>query len=172
MDFILQSHLIGISSLSCPIKFMIEPLEFSESKKSQKDQISINKIFYDFCNKFPPQLRWIRFHKDGILAAEVLLSAEFVEVSVPTQTVREILTNETIPKEISPVMKQFKLEVVFIGIRDALDLTRFSSGRYKIELCIGELVLSSGFSGKSFKKNLNFLDPYAAGYLVSCENTF
>lgn len=143
------------------MKFMNENLE---SKKSQKD--GIKKIFHDFCNKFPPHLRWIRFHKDGILTAEVLLSAEFIEVSMPTHIVKDVKTNEPIPQEISPAMKQFRLEAVFVGIRDALDLTRFSSGRYKIELCIGELVLSSGFSGKSFKKNLNFLDPYAAGYLV------
>lgn len=100
------------------------------------------------------------------MTAEVLLSAELVHLSTPTLTVKDVEKNDLIPPEISPNMRKFRMEVTFTGIRDALTIGHFASGRFKIELTMGELKLISGFSGKSFKKNLNFFDPYSLGYLL------
>lgn len=130
------------------------------------DKINIRKVLHQLLQQFPPSLRWVSFHKDGELTAEVLMSAEFVHLPTPTLAIKEIVINDPIPAEIRPDMRKFRLEVTFVGIRGAKKLSHFASGRYKIELTMGELKLSSGFSGKSYKSNVNFLDPYASGYAM------
>lgn len=94
------------------------------------------------------------------------MSAEVVHLPVPNLSVKDVEKNDPIPIEIRPTMKKFRLEVTFAGIRNASKLSQSSSGRYKIELTMGDLKLLSGFSGKTFKANLNFLDPHASGYLL------
>lgn len=130
------------------------------------EKLDIRKVFHQFVNHFPPHLRWISFYKDGSLAADVLISAEFVQLQAPILTVREVEKNDPIPAEIRPEMRKFRMEATFVGIRDATKLSEFASGRFKIELSMGELKLSSGFSGKAYQTNLNFLDPHASGYLM------
>lgn len=157
-----------------PLKFITETNKIPSGKNVAlsivnnriADKIDIRTIFDQFVHQFPPPLRWIKFFKDGKLTAEVLMSAEFVQLPVPTLNVRVMEKNEQIPVEIRPDMKKFRLEITFAGIRNAQNLVLFSSGRYKIEVTIGELSLISGFSGKSYDTNLNFLDPYASGYLL------
>ena len=105
-------------------------------------------------------------HKDGSLIAEVLMSAEFVYLSAPAISNRQVEKNDPIPPEIRPNMRKFRMEVVFEGIRNALKQQSFSSGRYKVEVTMGDLRLASGFSGKAFKTNSNFIDPYSSGYLL------
>lgn len=161
--------LIGIGWLKVPLKPIEEPKPKSKQTLSlnlMPEKVDIRKVFHQFVNHFPPHLRWISFHKDGLLTAEVLMSAELIHLSVPTLTVKEVEKNEPIPIEIRPDMRKFRMEIIFAGIRGAQKLSHFSSGRYKIELTMGDLKLSSGFSGKGYKTNLNFIDPYASGYLL------
>lgn len=94
------------------------------------------------------------------------MSAEFIHLSAPNLMLREVEKNDPIPIEIRPDMRKFRMEITFAGIRDARKLSHFASGRYKIELTMGDLKLSSGFSGKGYKTNLTFIDPYASGYLL------
>lgn len=130
------------------------------------EKFDIRKVLNQFINNFPPKLRWMRFYKQGLMTAEVLMSAEFVQLQMPILTVKEVEKNDPLPMVISPDIRKFRMEVIFAGIRNAAKLSHFASGRFKIELNMGELKLSSGFSGKAMKKNLNFLDPYASGYLL------
>lgn len=130
------------------------------------EKIDIRKIFHKFIKQFPPHLRWLSFHREGSLVAEVLLSAEFIPLPCPILSLKAVEKNEPLPFEIKPNLKKFRIEVTFYGIRGALNIPFFSSGRFKIELTMGEIMLSSGFSGKSNNHNLNFLDPYASGYLL------
>lgn len=163
-----QMELIGTGMMCVAIK----PIDGQSTRKSNlpkfllPEKIDIRKIFHQLLNQFPPSLRWVNFHKDGELSAEVLMSAEFVHLPTPTLTLKEIVINDPIPAEIRPDMRKFRLEVTFVGIRGARKLSHFASGRYKIELSMGELKLSSGFSGKFYKSNVNFLDPFASGYAM------
>jgi hypothetical protein len=164
--------LIGIGWIKVPLKpsLDIPPPQTKHILHVPSNQLpekfDTRKVFYEFVNNFPPNLRWITFNKDGLMTAEVLLSAEFVHLSAPSLKVKDVEKNDLIPPEISPSMRKFRMEVTFTGIRNASTIGHFASGRYKIEIIMGELKLMSGFSGKSFKKNLNFLDPYSSGYLL------
>lgn len=154
------------------MKVSIKPPEEPKASSRQivpahflHDKVDIRKVLHQFVNQFPPRLRWKTFYKDGLSTAEVLMSAELLPLSSPTLTMA-VEKNEPIPKEIRPDMKKFKVDVTFVGVRGASKLSLFSSGRYKIELSMGELIMSSGFSGKAYKKNLNFIDPHASAYLM------
>lgn len=135
-------------------------------QKLLPDKFDIRRVFHQFVNQFPPHLRWINFYKEGSLAAEVLMSAEFIQLQVPSLTLREVEKNDPIPAEIRPEMKKFRMEATFVGIREATNLSQFACGRFRIELSMGELKLTSGFSGKAYKTNMNFLDPHSSGYLM------
>lgn len=161
--------LIGIGSMKAPLKINDDPPTASKTilpTNFLPDKLDIRKVFYQFVNHFPPYLRWMNFYRDGDVTAEVLLSAEFVRLSAPTLTIKQVEVNEPIPPEIRPNMRKFRIEVTFVGIRCAMKMLKSSAGRYKVELSMGELKLSSGFSGKAYKTNLNFLNPHASGYLM------
>ena len=130
------------------------------------EKVDIKKILQEFSSKFPPHLRWLNFHKNGVLAAEVLMSAEFIQIAAPLIDVIVKEKNDSIPIEISPTMRKYKIETIFAGLREALKLPSHTNGRFKIELSLGDLLLYSGLSGQSKGKNVNFLDPYASGYSV------
>lgn len=133
------------------------------------EKVDIRKVLHHFINHSPPHLRWINFHANGSSTAEVLMSAELIQQHVPVLTVQKSTRNEPIPPEIKPDMKKFRIEVTFSGVRNALKMSHFASGRYKIELTMGESKLASGFSGKAYNSSVNFLDPYASGYLLLSE---
>lgn len=155
-------NLIGTGST----KIQLKSKEMEVAKQTLPEKLDIRKVFHQLINHFPPHLRWTSFYKDGLLAADVLMSAEFIELQAPNLTVREIKVNDPIPVEIRPEMRKFRMEATFVGIRDASKLSQFATGRFKIEMTMGELKLDSGFSGKAYKTNLNFLDPHASGYLM------
>lgn len=147
------------------MEVQLKPSSLPDFSIDPTAKFDIRRIYHRFTNHFPPRLRWISMYYDGAATAEVLLSAELIHMPVPNIT-SNLLRNESIPIEISPNISKFRLDVMFAGIRNASKLSQSSSGRYKIELAMGDLKLSSGFSGKTFKKNLNFLDPHASGYLL------
>lgn len=157
------------------MKLPLKTLDQSNEKTEQSlfrphklipEKIDFHKIFQEFTFKFPPHLKWHNFYKKGVLTAEVLVSAEIIQVASPTIDVQRKEINDVIPIEISPTMKKYRMEMIFAGIRDALKLPFHTNGRFKIEMTFGDLLLCSGLSGKSQDKNLNFMDPYASGYLV------
>lgn len=155
--------------MKVPLKINDEPPTTSTTVlpiKILPDKLDIRKVFHQFVHHFPPYLRWMNFYKGGEVTAEVLLSAEFVRLSAPTLSIKQVEINEPIPPEIRPIMRKFRIEVSFVGIRHAIKMPSSSAGRYKVELSMGELKLSSGFSGKAYKTNLNFLNPHASGYLM------
>lgn len=159
--------MIGNSHVEIPIKYLSDAIGPAPRRRSiPSEKVDIKKIFEDFSHNFPPHLKWINFYKNGHLTAEVLLSAELIEIAEPSIETQKTEINEAIPKEICPAMKKYRLEAIFIGIRNASNFPCFTSGRYKIELCMGELTLHSGFSGKKLNHNLNFLDPYDFGFMV------
>lgn len=161
--------LIGISTMHVQIKSVENEVKTQSSNivtQLLNMEGEIRKVYNDFINQFPPYLRWIRFTKNASLTAEVLLSAELIKLSVPTITIKEREKNDPIPLEIYPEIRKFHLEVTFAGIRNATSLSHFSAGRYKIELSIGEVVLTSNFSNKLYKRNVNFMDPHVSAYLL------
>ncbi|XP_070501536.1 otoferlin [Chironomus tepperi] len=165
-----KADVIGIAHIKLPIKSN-DPHPEDRLLKAIPDalipeKISIRKIYHQLINQFPPQLRWISFFKNGKVCAEVLMSAELIPLYAPTITIMERDKNEPIPEIISPNIRKFHIEVTFAGIRNASRISSFTSARYKIQLSMGELALMSSFSLKGYKKNLNFIDPYASGYLL------
>lgn len=162
-------ELLAASVVTVPIKYLHNPAPVSKKNlpiNILPEKFNIREVFHNFVHQFPPHLRWQNFYSDGCLAAEVLMSAEMVELSVPTILTKTAEKNEPLPQEIRPDLLKFRIEVTFVGIRDSMKLSHFSSGRFKIELSMGELILTSGFSGKGSNRNLNFMDPYATGYLM------
>lgn len=166
---IFQMELLAASVVTVPIKYLHNPAPVSKKNlpiNILPEKFNIREVFHNFVHQFPPHLRWQNFYSDGCLAAEVLMSAEMVELAVPTILTKTAEKNEPLPQEIRPDLLKFRIEVTFVGIRDSMKPSHFSSGRFKIELSMGELILTSGFSGKGFNRNLNFMDPYATGYLM------
>lgn len=166
---IIQMELLAVTVMIIPIKHLNNPepvVKRSLPINILPEKFNIREVFHNFVHQFPPHLRWHNFHNDGSLAAEVLMSAEMVELSVPTMLVKTAEKHEPLPQEIRPDLLKFRIDVTFVGIRDSMKLSHFSSGRFKIELSMGELTLTSGFSGKASNRNLNFMDPYATGYLM------
>lgn len=165
--FASQLDLIGIGLLKVPIKPTDKaPAASNLIANLLSEKFDFRKLLHQFVHHFPPHLRWINFHKDGASTAEVLMSAELLQLPAPNLTVKEVDKNDSIPMEILPDMRKFRMEVTFAGVREASKKSHFASGRFKIELTMGELKLSSGFSAKAFKTNSNFLDPFASGYLL------
>lgn len=161
--------LIGIGWMEVPVKPIDEPKPTTTqifSSNLLHEAVDIRKVFHQFLNHFPPHLSWTTFHQDGLLAAEVLMSAELIYLSVPTITMNQAEKNDPIPPEIRPDMRKFRMEIVFEGVRNASKQLHSSLGRYKVELTMGDLRLFSGFLGKTYKTNSNFIDPYASGYLL------
>lgn len=171
--------LIGVRLMKAPLKPEAEkkktileklplcaPCIGGSAIESKPEPQSIHIIFKQFLNQFPPNLSWKSFHYNGLTTAEALMSAEVVHLSIPTLNLKPKERHEPIPKEIEPEMGKFRIEVTFAGIRSMAKVSRCSSGRYKVELTMGEQKLVSGFTSKVTTKNLDFLDPYASGYLM------
>lgn len=152
---------IGIATL--PVLVQISNKEEIDNFTKTQD---IRKLYKALIDQFPPDLQWVPFMKNGILVAEVLISAELIPLLSPVISIAKKEVNDSIPPEISPIIRKFQIDITFAGIRNAISLSNFVSGRYKIELSIGEILLTSSFSTKLYKKNLNFLDPYASGYVL------
>lgn len=166
-----KAEYIGVTMLQVRIKSD----EIGTADKNILTQLTsregeIRKIFKKFVNQFPPFLRWKKFTKNALRTAEVLLSAELITLQAPTITIKEREINDSIPVEIYPEIRKFHLDVTFAGIRNASSLSHFIAGRYKIELSIGEMVMSSNFSNKSYKRNVNFMDPHVSAYLLLPEH--
>lgn len=166
-------ELIGISTLNVYIKPNENDVKSSENmvqKLLQRNNMDVRKIFNDFTNQFPPFLKWRKFTKNANLTAEALLSAELIPLPAPTITIKEREKNDAIPIEINPEIRKFHIEVTFAGIRNAKSLSNFAAGRFRVELTIGEVLMSSNFSNSSYKKNVNFLDPHGSSYILLPEN--
>ncbi|XP_037953127.1 otoferlin isoform X2 [Teleopsis dalmanni] len=109
----------------------------------------------------PPPLKWIPIALNGGVRAEVLLSGELVQLEGeinPTMEMEHTITFG-IPNSIKPNMRNFVLEVVFVGFRNYTK----SSGRHRIKVMMGDLVLVSGLSASRIKNCINFLVLYASG---------
>lgn len=65
--------------------------------------------------------------------------------------------------------KFYSLEVVFAGIRNYNKCgSSCMSGRHRIKVMMGDLILSSGLSSARLKNSINFLIIYASGIVVNC----
>ncbi|XP_011180606.2 otoferlin isoform X1 [Zeugodacus cucurbitae] len=111
----------------------------------------------------PPPLTWVPIAQNGGVRAEVLMSAELVETTeeigkleLPDPTI-----TMNIPTSIRPIMKNFVLEVVFIGFRNYTKTT--FGGRHRIKVMMGDLLLTSGLSSTRLKNSINFLVIFASG---------
>lgn len=156
-----QLELIGTGLMEVPVK-----ITANQRKVQTIRQLDVRQTFQRFIHQSPPRLRWLKLHQDGLLSAEVLLSAELAELSAPVTVPERALANEPIPSEIRPTFKKFRLAATFIGIREGFKLSTPTAGRYKIELTFGDLKLESGFSGIAYKTNFNFVDPSAVGFAL------
>ncbi|KAH8301129.1 hypothetical protein KR018_003081 [Drosophila ironensis] len=117
----------------------------------------------------PPPLKWVPVAKKGSVQAEVLMSAELIELSMETglqELATEPLLDTGIPEAIRPVMQYYILEVFFVGLRNYSKSIMSTAGKRKIKVMMGDLVLSSGPSTSRIRNSINFLVPYASG-LVS-----
>ncbi|XP_037719293.1 otoferlin isoform X3 [Drosophila subpulchrella] len=114
----------------------------------------------------PPPLKWVPVAKKGSVQAEVLMSAELIELSMlPTgQDIKKEPHLATgIPVAIRPNMQNFVLEVFFVGLRNYSKSSMSSAGKRKIKVMMGDLVLTSGPSTARVRNSINFLVAYASG---------
>ncbi|XP_026848839.1 otoferlin [Drosophila persimilis] len=111
----------------------------------------------------PPPLKWVPLARKGSVQAEVLMSAEFIElVDGVADASKEPVLSTGIPKAIRPNMLNFVLEVVFVGLRNYSKTTMSSAGKRKINIMMGDLVLTSGPSKARIGNSINFLVAYAS----------
>ncbi|XP_004519125.2 otoferlin isoform X2 [Ceratitis capitata] len=111
----------------------------------------------------PPPLTWVPIAQHGSVRAEVLMSAELVETTEEIGKMEMAEPNITtgIPTSIRPIMKNYVLEVVFIGFRNYTKTT--FGGRHRIKVMMGDLLLTSGLSSTRLKNSINFLVIFASG---------
>uniref|UniRef100_A0A1I8QEL5 C2 domain-containing protein n=1 Tax=Stomoxys calcitrans TaxID=35570 RepID=A0A1I8QEL5_STOCA len=117
-------------------------------------------------NLSPPPLKWVPIALNGVTKAEVLMSAEMVELVLDDNKMVKVMTepqvSEGIPAAIKPVMKNYVVEVIFAGFRNYTKSSVFS-GRHRVKLMLADLLLTSGLSATRLKDSINFLIPYASG---------
>ncbi|KAH8286002.1 hypothetical protein KR054_000777 [Drosophila jambulina] len=114
----------------------------------------------------PPPLKWVPISRKGCIQAEVLMSAELIEISeeVSMQDVRkEPVLATGIPAAIRPKMQNFILEVIFVGLRNYSKSSMSAAGKRKIRVMMGDLVLTSGPSMARVRNTINFLVAYGSG---------
>ncbi|KMY98500.1 uncharacterized protein Dsimw501_GD12956, isoform C [Drosophila simulans] len=114
----------------------------------------------------PPPLKWVPIARKGTLQAEVLMSAEIIQISMepPGQDDKKEPQLATgIPMAIRPNMQNFVLEVFFVGLRNYSKSNMSSAGKRKINVMMGDLVLASGPSTARIRNSINFLVAYASG---------
>ncbi|KAM8708996.1 hypothetical protein ACLKA7_015893 [Drosophila subpalustris] len=114
----------------------------------------------------PPSLKWVPVARNGIVLAEVLMSAEFTELIGETDVYK--LEKETeltlgIPVDIRPNMLNYVLEVIFVGLRNYTKSTLSTPGKRRAKVMMADLVLSSGLSTSRVRNSINFLVAYASG---------
>ncbi|XP_033149587.1 otoferlin [Drosophila busckii] len=114
----------------------------------------------------PPPLKWVPVAKKGLVQAEVLMSAEFIElVGVPDaqQTDKQPTLTTGIPLAIKPNMLNYVLEVIFVGMRNYTKSSLSLAGKRRAKVMMADLVLTSGLSTSRVRNSINFLVAYAAG---------
>ncbi|SPP77350.1 fer-1-like protein 6 [Drosophila guanche] len=111
----------------------------------------------------PPPLKWVPLARKGAVQAEVLMSAEFIELpdGVIDGSKEPVLTTG-IPQAIRPNVLNFVLEVVFVGLRNYSKSTMSGAGKRKIKIMMGDQVLTSGPSTARIGNSINFLVAYAS----------
>ncbi|XP_054735180.1 otoferlin isoform X2 [Anastrepha obliqua] len=139
-----------------------EPENKLKLNKMVKTRIAMKK-FHKLKVLSPPPLSWVPIAQDGSVRAEVLMSAELVEIQqeIGQMEIMEPTITNGIPTSIKPIMKNFVLEVVFIGFRNYTKTT--FGGRHRIKVMMGDLVLTSGLSSTRLKNSINFLVIFASG---------
>ncbi|KAH8235116.1 hypothetical protein KR032_008840 [Drosophila birchii] len=118
----------------------------------------------------PPPLKWVPIARKGSVQAEVLMSAELIEIAqeASMQDVsKEPQLATGIPAAIKPNMQNFILEVFFVGLRNYSKSSMSSAGKRRIRVMMGDLVLTSGPSMARIRNTINFLVAYASGVVVS-----
>ncbi|XP_037045765.1 otoferlin [Bradysia coprophila] len=144
------------------LKHIIEKIENRRSKRKLPDFASI---------AFPIPLQWIEAVRDGEVCAEILCSAEFIQLPDKTVATEPVSNQIGIPPVICPHVANYRVEVTFAGLRHCKNLPTRTMGRYKIEMSFAELSMKSGLSGKKHGNSVNFLDPFRAGYVSLPEET-
>ncbi|XP_030384983.1 fer-1-like protein 6 isoform X1 [Scaptodrosophila lebanonensis] len=117
-------------------------------------------------NVTPPPLKWVPVSKMGVVQAEVLMSAEFIELVGDVDAHgdgKETAMATGIPLAIRPNMLNYVLEVIFVGLRNYKKSGMSSAGKRRIKVMMADLVLSSGLSTSRVRNSINFLVAYAAG---------
>ncbi|XP_067648119.1 fer-1-like protein 6 [Eurosta solidaginis] len=140
--------------------------EASESKAKLNKLVKTRNAMRMF-NKLkvlsPPPLTWVPIAQQGSVRAEVLMSAELVETreEVGRIQVEEPSITIGIPASIKPIMRNYVLEVIFIGFRNYTKST--FGARHRIKVMMGDLLLTSGLSSTRLKNSINFLVIFASG---------
>ncbi|XP_070136195.1 otoferlin isoform X2 [Drosophila bipectinata] len=114
----------------------------------------------------PPPLKWVPVARKGTVQAEVLMSAELIEMSMEPgilELKKDPVMATGIPVAIRPNMQNFILEVFFVGLRNYSKTSMSSAGKRKIRVMMGDLVLSSGPSTARVRNSINFLVAYNSG---------
>lgn len=59
--------------------------------------------------------------------------------------------------------------MTFVGLRNWAQIPVRSLGKFKIQIALGDVLLTSGPSSKPYGHSFNLLDPLKSGYVVSLE---
>lgn len=56
--------------------------------------------------------------------------------------------------------------MTFVGVRNWSQIPVRSLGKYKLQVALGDVLLTSGPSSKPYGTSFNLLDPFTSGYVV------
>ncbi|XP_075159891.1 ferlin family C2 domain-containing myoferlin misfire [Haematobia irritans] len=129
--------------------------------------------FNNLINLSPPPLKWIPMALNGIIKAEILMSAELIKLprnDMMGEMSTKPLVVKGIPTSIKPNIRNYILEVTFAGLRNYTK-SSVPTGKHRIKLMMGDLLLTSGLSSYHQKHSINFLFSYASG-VVSLPEQF
>ncbi|XP_058456835.1 myoferlin-like [Malaya genurostris] len=141
----------------------LEALNKFQRKKCRKN--SAADLWEGFNDRRDYVLRWIGVFREGQRTANVLMSIQLTQMMQCDEKIVSAKLIQGIPKKLFPEMNQFNVEVLFGGLR-GFSSSKTMPGNFQIQIVIGELILVSGLSSRSFGKSINFLDSYAKGSLM------
>ncbi|XP_055604569.1 fer-1-like protein 6 [Uranotaenia lowii] len=141
-------------------KLTIQPLLAGEPTSN-------NDLWKEFDDRRDLVLRWVGLHRNGNQIADVLMSVHTEQDNQHHQQTAEMKVVQGIPNAITPSLEEFTIFVVFAGLRGfGKSIHLITTGRYRVQLVLGELKLTSGLSRRQSGRSINFLDVFSSATLT------
>lgn len=123
---------------------------------------------------FPNPLKWQKLFYQKKPVGDILASFDLILINKIDQSIKETSESQiSIPKEILPKTMLYTIEILFWGLRNVRNVSRFSLMQEKLFVVIeiGDMIFNSTFIEKNFG-NDNFIMNRARHEIVSFQINF